>query len=74
MKDPIEVQPPGGDRVFIIPRVEYSGGYISFTSFDYVPPDFRHSSAVEGSLSESADGCMNGSAHVVNCPIASSTD
>ena len=42
MKDPVEVQPPGGNRLFIAPRVKMSRNHISFTLLDDPPSDLRH--------------------------------
>ena len=31
LENPVEVQPPGGDRLFVVPRVEPSGDCTPFT-------------------------------------------
>jgi len=36
-KDPIEVQPPGGDRLFIILCVDKSRDHVPFTLLDDLP-------------------------------------
>jgi len=43
MKDPVEIQPPGTDRVFIILRVIASGNRVPFTPLDDVSLDLVHS-------------------------------
>ena len=50
MKDPIEVQPPGRDRLLIVLGVEESRDRISFTPLDDVPLDLGHSPAIEESV------------------------
>ena len=74
VKNPVEVQPPGGYLLPIVPRVEQSRGHISFASLGDVPLDFCHSPAIQGLVNRSPSACMTGPTHVVNCSIASSTD
>ena len=47
MKDPIEIQPPGCDRLFVVLSVEHSGGPISFTLLDDVALDLGHGPVIE---------------------------
>ena len=43
MKNPVEVQSPSGDRLFVVFRVIMSGDHIPFTPLDDVPLDLVHS-------------------------------
>ena len=43
MKDSVEVQPPGGDRRFIVLRVVTPRNHIAFTPLDDVPLDLTRS-------------------------------
>ena len=70
MKDPIEVQSPGRDRLFIILRVEHPRQPVSFTPLFDVPLDLGHGPAIESLVSEWPGVCIAGSTHVVNRPIA----
>ena len=74
MKDPVEIQPPGRDRLLVVLCVEHPGDPISFTPLHNVPLDLSHSSAIWSIVSESPGVCIAGPTHVVNCPIASNTD
>jgi hypothetical protein len=75
MKDPVEVRPPGGDRLFVALRMEKSRDRISFTPLDDLPLDLCHSPAIETTVSKSCTkSVFAGFTDVVNCPIASSTD
>jgi len=47
MKDPVEVQLPGSDRLLIILRVEKSRDRISLAPLDNVSLDLGHSPEVE---------------------------
>ena len=47
MKDPVEIQPPCSDRLFIIFRMETSRDEISFTPLADVPQDLVHDPAIE---------------------------
>ena len=74
MKDPVEIQPPGRDRLFITLRVEHPGDPIPFTLLDDALLDLSHSPSI-GNLVNGWPGIrIAGSAHVVNCTIASNTD
>ena len=61
MKDSIEVRPPGGNRGFILLRVEHAGDSISFFRFDGGPLDLRHGSAIEGMVSKPGTVSSSGS-------------
>ena len=74
MKDPAGFQPPGGDRTLVGLRVEELRGSVPFAPLDNLPLDLGQSPVVEALVSELPDKCMVGSAHTVNCPIASNTD
>ena len=74
MKDPVEIQPPGRDRLFIVLRMKHPGGRISSTPLDDVLLDLGHSPVIGSSGSEWPGVCVAGSTHVVNCPIASNMD
>ena len=54
----MEVQPPGCDRLFIVPRLEKSRDRISFTSLGNLAPDLGHSSAINSLVIESPDICI----------------
>ena len=73
MEDPVEVGPPGNNRLFIVLRVEEPRDSVSFTPLDDLPLNLGHSSAIESLVSESPKVYAAGSTHVVNCSIASST-
>lgn len=64
MKDPIEVQPLGGDRVLIVLRAEESGDSISSTPRDDLPLDLDRGPAIETLVSESPNIYITGSTHV----------
>jgi len=73
MKNPIEVQPPSSNRLFVV-RVEKSRDRIPFTLFDDFPLDLGHSPAVESTVRKSPGVCIPGPTHVVNCSIALRVD
>ena len=74
MKDPVEVQPPVRDRLFIVLRLEEASDPISLTPLNDIPLYLGYCPATESSVSEFPDVFIAGSTHVVNCPIASNTD
>ena len=74
VKDPVEVQPPARDCLFVVLCVEHPRDPISFAPLDNVPLDLSHSPAIWNFVSESLATCVAGSTHVVNCTIASNTD
>lgn len=74
MKDSVELQPPGGDRILVGLRVEESRDSVPFTPLDDLPLDLGHSPAIETLVREWPSGCIAGQTHMVNCPIASNTD
>jgi len=74
MKDPVQVQPPGRDRLFVVLRVERPRKPISLTPLDDVLLYIGHGPAIWNLVSEWSGVCIAGSTHVVNCPIASNTD
>ena len=51
MKDSIEIRPPGGNRGFILLRVENARDRISFVRFGDAPLDLCHGPVVEGVVS-----------------------
>ena len=53
VKDPVELQLPARDRLFVGLRVEMSRDRTSFLPIDDVPVDLGHSPAIESSMSES---------------------
>jgi hypothetical protein len=74
VEDPVEVQPPGGDRIFIILRVEKSREQIPFALLDDLPLDLRHGPAIESMVSQSCTKRISAEfTDVVNCSIASKT-
>ena len=73
MKDPVEAQPPGRDRLPVALHMEHPRDHIPLTPLDDVLLDFGHSPAIGRSISEWSGACIAGSTHVVNCPIASNT-
>ena len=74
MKDPVEVRPPGSDRLFIFFRVEKSRDRTSLAPLDDVPLDLSHSPAIMMLVNEPPNVCIPDATHVVNSPIASKTD
>jgi len=54
LKNPGEVQPPGGDHLFIVPQEE-SRDRISFPPPDDLPLDLHHSPAMQGMVSRAQD-------------------
>ena len=74
MEDPVEVQPPAGNRLFIVLRVEMSGDYASFAPLDDTPLNLGHSPTFESSVSALPGMSTADPTHVVNCSIASNTD
>ena len=47
LKDPVELQPPAGDRFFIVLRTEVSGDRIPFTLLDNLPLNLCHRPTVD---------------------------
>ena len=74
MKDPIEIQLPGGNRILVIFCMDESGEQIPLTLLDDSSLDFFHSPAIESAVSESCIICIRGLTNLVNCSIASRTD
>ena len=74
MNNPVEVQPPGGNRLIVVLLVETSRDRISFTPLDDVLLDLGHNTAIEGFVSKSTDAGIAGSTHFVNCSIVLRTD
>jgi hypothetical protein len=74
MKNPVEIQPPGIDRLVVVLLVETSRDHISFTPLHDVLLDLGHSSAVKSFVGGSSDIATAGSTHIVNCSIAPRTD
>ena len=52
MKVPVEVQPPGCDRLFVVLRVEEPGEPSSFTPLVDLPLDLDHGATVESMVNE----------------------
>ena len=74
MKDLIEVQPPGRNRLLIVLCVERPRDRISFTPpLDDVLLDLGHRSMIGRLVGERPGVYIAGSTHVVNRPIASNT-
>ena len=74
MEYPVEVQPPTGNRLFIVLRVEMPRDYVSFTPLDDAPLNLGHGPTSESSVSASPGMSAADPTHVVNCSIASNTD
>ena len=74
VKDPVEVQFPGGDRFFIARRMDESRDRVPLALFDDLPLDLCHSPAIKSVVSELPKVGITGSTHVINCSIASRTD
>ena len=70
MENPIEVQPPGSDRLLLALCMVTSRDRIPFTPLDNVPLDLVHSPTIESSVNESHGVCIASSTYVVNCSIA----
>jgi len=60
MKDPDQVQPPGGDCFFVVLCVENSRDCIPFTLLDDVPLDTRDSPGIMPKVKEVLKACMAG--------------
>ena len=74
MEDPVEVQPPGGDRLFIVLCVEKPRGHIPFALLNDLPLDLCHSPAIGSMASQLCTKRVSaGFTDVVNCSIASKT-
>jgi hypothetical protein len=74
MEDPVEVQPPGGDRLFVVLRVEKPRDRIPFALLNDLPLDLCHSPAIGSMASQMCTKCISaGFTDVVNCSIASRT-
>ena len=73
VEDSDEFQPPGGNCLFIVLRVEMSREYVPFTPLDDAPLNIGHSPTIEGPVSGSPRVSTPGPTYVVNCSIASST-
>ena len=52
VEDPVEVQPPGGNRPLIVLRVKNSRDRILFTPLDDAPLDLGHSPTIESLVNE----------------------
>ena len=76
MKDPIEVQPPGGDRLFLILCVCTNRHYMPFPLLDDLPldPRCRGGSTVCGVVNEVPKMCVAAAARVVSWLVASCTE
>ena len=74
VKDPVEVQFPGPDRILIARRMDKSRDRVSLTLLDDLPLNLRHSPAIKSVVSELPKACITGLTYVVNCSIASRTD
>ena len=74
MKNPIELLPPGGNRIFVVLRMEDSRDRVPFTLLNDLPLDLGHSSVIEASVNELFGGRIARPTHVVSFPMAPSTD
>ena len=70
----VEIQPPGCNHFFVIPRMELSGEHVPLASLDDVSLDIGHRPEIEYSVSNSTDVCVTSSTHTVNRSIAFRTD
>lgn len=73
LKDPDEVQPPSGNHIFIVLRVEQSRHHISFALLNDLPLNPRHGSIARTPISGLYCIHVIIKAHVVNCLTASHT-
>jgi len=64
MKDPVELYPPSGNHVFVVPCVDDSGEQIPFTLLDNVSLDLRYGPAIESVVSKSCMHPYSGFTHV----------
>ena len=71
VENPIEIQLPVSNFLFVAPRVDESRGRISSSLLDDLSLNLGHSSMIQRSVSRSFVTVL---AHVANCWIASSTD
>jgi len=75
VKDPDEVQPPGGDRFLVVFCMEKSRNRVPFTLLDYLPLDIRDSPNIRPKASSmGAQSVLAGITHVVSFLIASHTE
>ena len=76
MKNPVEVQPPSGDRLFVVLRVIMSGDHIPFTPLDDVPLDLVHSPDRElgEEITWRTDRWFNSPRQLLNRPEERSTE
>ena len=74
MKDPVEVQPPGGNRVFIALGVEKARNYVALALLQDLPLDLRHGPTITCAVGQPSKLRTVGSTHVVNWFMASDTD
>ena len=65
MKDPVEIQPPGGDFLLVVLCVEMSRNYISFALFDDILLDLRYSSEIRSKIPSMSysSGCHRCTSH-----------
>jgi hypothetical protein len=70
MKDPIEVQPPGGNRLFITFCVEKARNRVALALLDDLPLDLRHGPTIARIVNKSSKSQNTGSNYVVNWFIA----
>lgn len=70
MKDPVEVQPPGGDRVFIALCVENARNWVPLGVFDDLFLYLRHGPTIKCVFGQPSKPRTGGSTYVVNWFIA----
>jgi len=67
MKDPVEAQPPSGDGLLVILRMEKPRDRVPSAPFDDFPFYLRHGTATKSIImSEPSEPCIIGLTHVVN--------
>ena len=74
VKDPVEVKPPGRNRVFVVFCAEEARNYIALALLDDHPLDLCHGPAITCVVRQPSKPRTTGLTHVVNWFIASHTD
>ena len=67
MKNPIEIQLPGSNCLFIVLGMEESRDGIPSALLDDLPLNLAHSSAIGELVGQPLEVCIVVPAHVVNC-------
>ena len=74
MENPVEVKPPGGNRVLVVLRAEEAREYVALALLDNLPLDLRYGPTITWVVGQLPALRTTGSTHVVSWFIASHTD